>query len=207
MPLKITGVPVDATQIDVLYADPKAADRGSKAWGELGFKLLKTVDVASLTVVSGKHVIPLSKGEDMPGRAFDVQAVKEINGNRYASKQAGFDYHNRAPVSDGVIKFEWFVGEKGARIDLSNHLYDPDSRPATMSIIAATAMFGKDALPAWAALEGTELVIDAGDPRVESTVAIRITDEKGATAILDVVVSVLMPDAPEAPSLVEYVAA
>lgn len=206
MPLHVSGVPVDATELDILYADPEATDRGEKAWSELAFKLLKTVPVAGLATTAGKKVVPLAKGEDEAGRAFDVQAVKTVNGIRYPSKLAGFDYHNRVPFSDGVVKLEAFVGEKDTRLNVAAHLYDPDARPSKLEIIPAGDPFGKDPLPAWAALQGTDLVIDATAARAEAVVAIRLTDEKGATNVLDVVVTVLAPSAPATPTLVEYVA-
>lgn len=206
MPLRIPNVPVDADELDILYADPQSTTRGEKAWSELGFKLLKTVVVANLTVTGGKHIIPLAKGEDEAGRAFDVVAAKTINDIRYTSKRGGFDYNNRAPFTSGKVKETFFVGEKGARIELAKHLYDPDGRPTKLEILANGVLFGQDNVPVWAQLEGTALVVDASVERAETTVAVRLTDEKGVSAVLDVTFDVITPDAPGAPGAVEYFA-
>ncbi|HEX8299676.1 MAG TPA: hypothetical protein VF594_11000 [Rubricoccaceae bacterium] len=204
--LLVPDVSGDTEQLDVEYADPQTKTRGEKSWSELGFKLLKTVDVAGLTTEDGNKVIPLAKGETAPGRAFRVVAAKTVTGIRYPSKPSGFDYANQAPYSSGKIAETFTVGDKGARIALDKHLYDPDGRPTKIQLIDGADPFSKDPLPAWAEIQGNDLVIDASEERAETTLAVELTDEKDERAILDVIVTVITPDAPDAPGDVVYVA-
>jgi hypothetical protein len=200
--VRFYGVPGNADELDLEYADPSAV--GDKS--VLGWKFLKTVQTAGLAVVDGALVVPLGLGEDEPGRAFRPIAVQNAGGQRLVSKPGPYDYHNREPETAGTIKQTFSVGDKVAgRIDLAPYLFDPDRRGVKVELIPEGDNFYQDEKPAWVTLEGNVLLVDTSAVRATTVIAVRLTDEKGASATLNVIVRVVGLTAPAAPTATVYV--
>lgn len=153
----------------------------------------------------GAYLLPLGIADDTPGRRFRAVALRTVAGDVLASSPSAETYRNRPPVSAGARSLALPVGGKTARVSLLTLVTDPDGEPMTFRVVAKHAVFGRDALPVWARIDGTDLVVETNVPHAAVTVVVVGVDERGAAASADLTLSVYVPAGPDAPGRVEYV--
>lgn len=221
--IEVLGVAPDATEIDIQHAAPSYYAKNGPVTGRF-WQFLKTVPRAGLAVgAKGGLLVPISGSEDAPGRLFrSVNVRVEPDGTRSVSPPSPSDYHNRAPYSAGTVRLPIPQSVKEPfRFDLASYLFDEDTpggklvltsrKEETAEVEVIPPSLVAQQLPTrypvflWAFIEGTVLVVDASVVRSESRLTVSLTDEKGETSTLDVIVTVLAATAPPAPTGVVYI--
>ena len=152
----------------------------------------------------GPVLVPISVSEDETGRRFRAVALRTVRGDVLASAPSAVVYRNRGPVSVGSAVYAFPTGVAAGRVPLGALVSDPDGDEMTYRVVAPQDTLGTQALPPWARIVGTDLVVDAAAEHAAVTVTLAGVDARGATATAALTVSVFTPTGPAAPGTVRY---